>query len=217
MVFPDVSTRRAPSVDEIKRILSWAGDGGARKIEIPRDMAFSQAALILLLKGSPKLEHLEILDLTDLCLPTDVKIWNRLKYVSIDSDPETFYHSAVDLPGAYPQTFLANAASSLEHLEFTGIPERWFDGWPSQIPSLPSLKTLRIADDDQKPEEVVPFPVVRLSHPKSCCKQLFFFLPSSLSPPLILSYLSPSSLLIFLLLLLFPPVFSTLCRYMLGR
>ncbi|KAG6151197.1 hypothetical protein E4U11_007973 [Claviceps purpurea] len=162
MIFPDVSTRRAPTVDEIKRILSWAGDGGARKIEIPRDLAFSQPALTLLLKGSPKLEHFEILDLTDLSLPSDVSIWNRLRYVSIDSDPETFYHTAVDLPGSYPQTFLTNAASSLEHLEFVGIPEHWFDGWPSTIPSLPNLKTLRIGDDYQKTEEVVPFPVFPL-------------------------------------------------------
>ncbi|KAG6155755.1 hypothetical protein E4U11_005973 [Claviceps purpurea] len=121
----------------------------------------------MLLKGSPKLEHLEILDLTGLSLPSDVKIWNRLRHVSIDSDSESFYDTEVGLPGAFPQTFLTNAASSLEHLEFTGVPHQWFNGLASTIPSLPNLKTLRIGDNPQEEpdqvDEVIPFPVFPLS------------------------------------------------------
>ncbi|CCE29380.1 uncharacterized protein CPUR_03073 [Claviceps purpurea 20.1] len=163
MIFPNVSTGRAPSVDEIKRILSLAGGGGARKIEIPKDLVFSQPALTLLLKGSPKLEHLEIGMMKGLSLPSNVKIWNRLKHVSIESGPHNFYYAAVDLPGAFPQTFLTNAASSLEHLEFMGIPRQWFIRSPSRLPSLPNLKTLRIGDDYQHPDDIISFPVVPLT------------------------------------------------------
>ncbi|KAG6164853.1 hypothetical protein E4U11_000859 [Claviceps purpurea] len=157
MIFPDKSAKRAPRVDEFKRILSWAGNGGARKIEIPEDLPFSQSALTLLLKESPSLEHLEIWELKGLSLPSDAKIWNQLRHVIIQSNPET----AVDLPGGFPQTFLENTAGSLEHLAVAGIPRQLPNELLPNIPHLPNVKTLRIGDNYRR-YNLLPLPIFSL-------------------------------------------------------
>ncbi|KAG6156418.1 hypothetical protein E4U11_005619 [Claviceps purpurea] len=135
------------SVDDVKWILSCAGDGGARKIEISGREACSQSTLTLLLKGSSSLEHLKFWNLRNLSLPSNEKICNQLKYVCFTTSAQ----NAVDGPGGFPQTFLQNAASTLEHLDFMGIPKQWYDSVQS-IPLFPNLKTLRIGDHEVQPE-----------------------------------------------------------------
>ncbi|KAG6159694.1 hypothetical protein E4U11_004217 [Claviceps purpurea] len=49
----------------------------------------------------------------------------------------------MDLSGEFPYRFLQNAASSLENLTFTGIPQQWYYSEPL-IPHLPKVKCLRI-------------------------------------------------------------------------
>ncbi|CCE29382.1 uncharacterized protein CPUR_03075 [Claviceps purpurea 20.1] len=168
MVFTDRLNKLAPSLDDVKWILSFAGDGGARKIKIASRTACSQSTLTLLLKRSSSLEHLEIWNLVKLSLPSNEKIWNQLKYVSFTTSAQ----NAVDGPGGFPQTFLQNAASTLEHLNFVGIPKQWYDSVGS-IPLFTNLKTLRIGDhekvqpepftDEEDDGEILPFPIFFLS------------------------------------------------------
>ncbi|CCE31691.1 uncharacterized protein CPUR_05545 [Claviceps purpurea 20.1] len=149
MIFPSKwkSTTR-PCADDLKKMLSWAGNGGARKISIARKMLFYQSKFILLLKASPRLEHLEILKRPKerLWFPSNEKIWSRLKHFSMLDRYSKFHQIAVDAPGGFPHTFLQNAANSLEHLDFVAVPQEWFGSLPL-IPLLPVLKTLRINND----------------------------------------------------------------------
>ncbi|KAG6161236.1 hypothetical protein E4U11_003593 [Claviceps purpurea] len=146
MVFPDGYARRGLRVDDMKRIVTRAGKGGARKIEIGASVRLTQQALTLLLRASPSLEYLEILQLKGLIFPSKEKIWNQLRRVSVESYGVHGY-TDTDSPGGFPQTFLQNAASSLEHLDFVGIPTAWCV-LVSAIPSIPNLKTLRIGHHD---------------------------------------------------------------------
>ncbi|KAG6161235.1 hypothetical protein E4U11_003592 [Claviceps purpurea] len=159
----------------MQRMLTWAGKGGVRKIKIATDVRFSNAALTVLMKASPSLEHLEILTLDGLTLPSKEEIWNQLRHISIITHQRLRYNDA-DRPGCFPQTFIQNAASSLEHLDFVGIPQEWYGMRPA-IPNLPNLKTLRIGDhDDYDPDSDdnmddyfdlgmirTPFPIVPLA------------------------------------------------------
>ncbi|KAG5957599.1 hypothetical protein E4U58_005767 [Claviceps cyperi] len=140
---------RGTSTDELNKTLSWAGDGGARKIVIPRSMRLTDSMFTLLLEKSPSLEHLEISDPPeDLSFPLNGKAWNRLKYFSLKvCYGEHLLGARGDGPGGFPRLFLQNAASSLEHLELVGIPAQWYgyDEMPL-IPHLPNLKILRISE-----------------------------------------------------------------------
>ncbi|CCE29506.1 uncharacterized protein CPUR_03199 [Claviceps purpurea 20.1] len=107
--------------------------------ELWRNMVFPDGA-------SPSLEYLEILQLKGLNFPSKEKIWNQLRRVSVESYGVHGY-TDTDSPGGFPQTFLQNAASSLEHLDFVGIPTAWCV-LVSAIPSIPNLKTLRIGHHD---------------------------------------------------------------------
>ncbi|KAG6159702.1 hypothetical protein E4U11_004225 [Claviceps purpurea] len=73
----------------------------------------------------------------------------------LDDDP-----TAVDLPGQFPYRFLQNAASSLEHLTYTGVPEQWYNSEPS-IPHLPKLKSLHIGgwNDRETPFSMFPLAI----------------------------------------------------------
>lgn len=173
--------RRAPDIEDLKRIILWAGDGGVRKIRIsmgsPIEFTFTQAMLTLLLKASPSLENLEVSCLRLLSFPSNEKIWKRLRYFSIASCAES-YHTAADRPGGFPQKFLENAASSLEHLHLSGIPQYWYNR-VSSLPILPNLKILKIGDytkhmvdpDDRWDAlpypDAIPFPIVCFSRPES--------------------------------------------------
>ncbi|KAG6156417.1 hypothetical protein E4U11_005618 [Claviceps purpurea] len=137
-------------VHDMNKILSLAGDGGARNIEIGIGMRFPQSMLTLMLESSPSLERLEISELKDLSLPSKEKIWNQLRHVHIKSFAEVG-KTAVDCPGGFPQTFVQNAAGSLEHLDLLGIPQQWYRG-VSSMPLLPNLKTLRMVDHDERDE-----------------------------------------------------------------
>ncbi|CCE29639.1 uncharacterized protein CPUR_03486 [Claviceps purpurea 20.1] len=135
--------RSTPGVWAMKKILSWAGAGGARKIVIPRNMVMtlsgSGSTFVDLLTESPSLEYLEIGLLSqDIWFPPDDKRWNRLRHVSVQSQHRCFYEITVDHPQGFPQSFLQNAASSLENLEFVGIPKQWFSR-PPLMPLLPKL------------------------------------------------------------------------------
>ncbi|KAG6159137.1 hypothetical protein E4U11_004400 [Claviceps purpurea] len=138
-------TKRFPSAEELRRILSWAGDGGARKIVTPLFMELNQSMLTVMLEASPSLEHLAIEELQSLIeFPSNGMIWNRLKYFSLrDGQFGIRYGRRVDEPGGFPHSFLQHSASSLEHLYFEGIPAQWYDREPL-IPFLPKLKTLRM-------------------------------------------------------------------------
>ncbi|KAG6148000.1 hypothetical protein E4U11_000758, partial [Claviceps purpurea] len=113
-----------PGLENLKRMLSWAGKGGARKIVISEDMVLTQSMLTLLLDESPCLEYLKIGNLPHKILfPTDGKTWNQLRHFSLESGQYGSYHdNDIDGPGGFPCTFLQDAASSLEHLDFLGIP-----------------------------------------------------------------------------------------------
>ncbi|CCE33752.1 uncharacterized protein CPUR_07678 [Claviceps purpurea 20.1] len=148
--------KRSPAsyLDLLKNILSWAGDGGFRKIDIALNHDFlTQADFTLLLNASPRLEHLEVSDLYHFSLPSKEKIWNQLRHVTIDVD-----HFE---PGQFPYRFLQNAASSLEHLTFTfaDVPDEWYDSEPL-IPHLPKLKSLRIGGwEGGTPFSMYPFAI----------------------------------------------------------
>ncbi|KAG6162099.1 hypothetical protein E4U11_002915 [Claviceps purpurea] len=134
--------KRSPAsyLDLLKRILSWAGNGGFRKIDIALNHHFlTQADFTLLLNASPRLEHLKI---SDLC---------HFSLLSIDED----------FPRQPPYRFLQNAASSLEHLTFTfeDVPDEWYDSEPL-IPHLPKLKSLRIGGwEGGTPFSMYPFAI----------------------------------------------------------
>ncbi|KAG6159698.1 hypothetical protein E4U11_004221 [Claviceps purpurea] len=143
MIFKEstyASEKWVPPLDLLRRMLLWAGDGGAMKIVIPRSYTITQPALTLLLEASPRLEHLDVHLYGKLKLPSNEKIWDRLRHVSIMG---FFNRIAVDLPGGFPQTFLQNAAGTLQHLDITSIPLDWYNRVPS-IPLFPKLKTLRM-------------------------------------------------------------------------
>ncbi|KAG6015932.1 hypothetical protein E4U54_002691 [Claviceps lovelessii] len=150
MIFPGRSMKRPPRHDVLKKMLSWAGNGGARKIVIPLPKTFllTQQKLMLLLKASTSLEHLEIGPQSEgLLFPSNQKIWNRLRHVSIDGTGESCkpaWSTAKVHLGGFPLMFLNNAASSLEHLTILGIPEQWY--MTQSIPVLPKLKTLRMSN-----------------------------------------------------------------------
>ncbi|CCE29418.1 uncharacterized protein CPUR_03111 [Claviceps purpurea 20.1] len=132
-----------PRPDQMRKILSWAGDGGARKIVIRNGTGFPEPLVMQLLKSSPSLEHLVLHHPLRLSLPSNKNIWNKLKNVSISSESYRFWESDVDSPGGFPRTFLQNAGSSLEHLSLVAIPSQWYHGTLS-IPFLPKLKTLQL-------------------------------------------------------------------------
>ncbi|KAG6159130.1 hypothetical protein E4U11_004393 [Claviceps purpurea] len=76
---------REKSTNQLNKMLSWAGDGGARKIVIPRHMRLTDSMFTLLLEKSPSLEHLEISNPREgLSFPLNEKARNRLKYFSFD-------------------------------------------------------------------------------------------------------------------------------------
>lgn len=150
MVFPGRSMKRAPRHDVLKKMLSWAGNGGARKIVIPLPKTFvlTQQKLMLLLQASASLEHLEIGPQSEgLLFPSNQKTWQRLRHVSIDGtgDPSKPAWSTAKIAiGGFPLSFLNNAAESLQHLGVVGIPDQWYR--TQSIPMLPNLKTLRMSN-----------------------------------------------------------------------
>ncbi|KAG6159133.1 hypothetical protein E4U11_004396 [Claviceps purpurea] len=155
-----------PGPEALKRMLSWAGDGGARKIVIPDHIDLTESMLTPLLDESPFLEYLKFQHLPEETLfPANGRTLNRLRYFSLESG---YYGSSrgcrVDEPGGFPCSFLQDAASSLEHLDFVGIPGEWYDSEPF-IPFLPKLKTLRINEDELFSEDQSgpPFPIYPLS------------------------------------------------------
>lgn len=153
-----------PSYWDVLKMLCWAGDGGVNRIVMGRrDLAC--AALTALLKASPNLVHLEYTQPEqDLLLPSDEKLWKRLRYVTIDGSQKAFRNAAPDRPGGFPRAFLQNAASSLEHLDFEGIPHQWHNtALESSIPLLPKLKTLRMRDSSN---DIVPLPMVCFPAPE---------------------------------------------------
>ncbi|CCE33863.1 uncharacterized protein CPUR_07791 [Claviceps purpurea 20.1] len=148
-----------PSYSQMHEILSWAGDGGARKIVV-KSRNCTDALLTQLLEASPGLEYLELDNLSSM-LPSNKKIWNQLRNVIISSDWRSFNDSEVDSPGGLPQMFLQNAASSLEHLNLSGIPLQWYRE-TSSLPLLPKLKTLQVRSDRIE-EDYAPFPIFHFS------------------------------------------------------
>ncbi|GAB0145379.1 hypothetical protein EsHS_00005810 [Epichloe bromicola] len=164
MIFPGRSMKRAPRHDVLKKMLSWAGNGGARKIVIPLPKTFllTQQKLMLLLKASTGLEHLEIGPQSEgLLFPSNQKIWTKLRHVSIDGTGESSkpaWSTAKVHLGGFPLMFLNNAASSLEHLTVLGIPEQWYT--TQSIPVLPKLKTLRMSNTSTSRDS---FPIFFLS------------------------------------------------------
>ncbi|KAG6149116.1 hypothetical protein E4U11_000295, partial [Claviceps purpurea] len=141
-----------PRFDQLKRAVSWAGSGGARSIlMLHRSLTpLTSSELTLLLKLSPNLQFFSAWPLPQGCsLPLDVKQWTRLKRVMIQGHNYEFHRVPVDHPGGFPKTFLQNAANSLEHLKFEGIPRQWFNGMTS-IPRLHNLKSLEIDHYDRR-------------------------------------------------------------------
>ncbi|KAG6159136.1 hypothetical protein E4U11_004399 [Claviceps purpurea] len=156
-----------PGPEKLKRMLSWAGDGGARKIVIPQNIDLTQSMLTLLLDKSPCLEYLKIKYLQDeIVFHTNGKTWNRLRYFSFGAGClGPLLQFRVDEPGGFPCSFLQDAASSLQHLDFVGIPVEWYDSEPF-IPFLPKLKTLRIngtVSEWSEEELKLLFPIYPLS------------------------------------------------------
>ncbi|CCE29341.1 uncharacterized protein CPUR_03034 [Claviceps purpurea 20.1] len=152
-----------PGLEQLKKMLSWAGDGGARKVVIQSKMILTQSILTLLLDESPCLEYLKIGRLPrEISFPTNGKTWNRLKHFSLERGwyYGSLSESPVDGPGGFPCSFLEDAASSLEHLEFRGIPTEWYEYEDPFIPFLPMLKTLRIYGSER---EGFSFPIYPLS------------------------------------------------------
>ncbi|CCE33860.1 uncharacterized protein CPUR_07788 [Claviceps purpurea 20.1] len=167
--FPRESFKTMPRPGQVKNILSWAGDGGARKIMIDIGAGFPEPLMMQLLESSPSLENLEFHQPSDLSLPRNRKLWNQLRDVSISSESHSFCYSEVDSPGGFPRMFLQNAGSSLENLNLRGIPSQWYLEMAS-IPFLPNLKTLRLyatEDDDD-----MAFPIFSLSIPFPRLEQL---------------------------------------------
>ncbi|KAG6150641.1 hypothetical protein E4U11_008229 [Claviceps purpurea] len=106
-----------------------------------RGREVTESTVTLLLESSPSLEHLVFHNIWEQTLPAHQNKWTQLKHISLSSQGDDFNHVEVDREGGFPQTFLQNAASSLEHLNFKGIPLSWYRG---KAPHLPQLKTLRM-------------------------------------------------------------------------
>ncbi|KAG5951922.1 hypothetical protein E4U58_001018 [Claviceps cyperi] len=70
-------------MDLLKKMLSWARDGGARKIVIPEYHTLIESEFTLLLNASPSLEHLKIWKPRGLSLPSNEKTWKQLRHVKI--------------------------------------------------------------------------------------------------------------------------------------
>ncbi|CCE29320.1 uncharacterized protein CPUR_03013 [Claviceps purpurea 20.1] len=126
-----------------------------------------QSMLTLLLDKSPCLEYLKIKYLQDeIVFHTNGKTWNRLRYFSFGAGClGPLLQFRVDEPGGFPCSFLQDAASSLQHLDFVGIPVEWYDSEPF-IPFLPKLKTLRIngtVSEWSEEELKLLFPIYPLS------------------------------------------------------
>ncbi|CCE29345.1 uncharacterized protein CPUR_03038 [Claviceps purpurea 20.1] len=119
---------RNPRSTTLRGIMTRPRDSGARKIVIPEDMNLTQSMLTLLLDESPYLEYLKIEDLPgEISFPTNGKTWNRLKHFSLEAgNYGCFFEGLVDDPGGFPCSFLQDAAGSLEHLDFVGIPAEWY-------------------------------------------------------------------------------------------
>ncbi|KAG6152914.1 hypothetical protein E4U11_007229 [Claviceps purpurea] len=98
----------------------------------------------------------------ELTLPSNEKIWDRLRSVSIEGH---FEQTPVDVPGGFPQMFLQNAASTLEHLTLLSIPEEWYNSVPS-IPLLLKLKSLRMRGWDYKPTPSFPIYPLSVAFPR---------------------------------------------------
>ncbi|CCE29409.1 uncharacterized protein CPUR_03102 [Claviceps purpurea 20.1] len=146
-----------PEVDYVKKILSWAGEGGARKIVTAKWSELPDDVITQMLESSPSLEHLVIHNMPCSGLPAHKNKWTQLRYVSLSGICDNFVRNEVDCDGGFPQTFLQNAASSLEHLIFVGIPSQWYRG---MMPHLPHLKTLQIGGDSGDTQS---FPIFHLS------------------------------------------------------
>ncbi|CCE29408.1 uncharacterized protein CPUR_03101 [Claviceps purpurea 20.1] len=155
--FPHLWFKPYPRLDHLQKIFSWAGEGGVKKIVIKDCSEIPEPILTYLLELSPGLEHLEIYYMPCQGLPAHKNKWTQLRHVSLSGQALDFMTHEVDCDGGFPQTFLQNAASSLEHLDFVGIPEQWYRGL---VPDLPQLKTLRIGGNNQA---VTPFPIFHLS------------------------------------------------------
>ncbi|KAG6163699.1 hypothetical protein E4U11_001722 [Claviceps purpurea] len=161
--------RRNPGPEGLKRMLSWAGDGGARKVVIPENMGLTQSMLTSLLEKSPCLEYLKIGHLSsEILFPTSGKTWNRLRYFSLEEHRYGYFYEYRDVePARLPCSFLQDVAGSLEHLDFVGIPVEWYDYESEQtsIPFLPKLKTLRINETETScgDETGLSFPIYPLS------------------------------------------------------
>ncbi|KAG6156101.1 hypothetical protein E4U11_005766 [Claviceps purpurea] len=153
-----------PGLENLKRMLSWAGKRGARKFVTLEDMVLTQSMLTLLLDESTCLEYLKIWKLPDKILfPTDGKTWDQLRHFSLGFGCYGSYDdNDIDGPGGFPCTFLQDAASSLEHLDFLGIPAECHDNEPF-IPFLPKLKTLHIDDQGHSPRHDLSLPIYPLS------------------------------------------------------
>lgn len=149
MAFPDRNMKRAPRVDVLKKLLTWAGKGGARKIVIrnPKGLLLNQAKLLMLLKSSTQLQYLEVGPQSEpLSFPSHAPVWKSLQHVAIDGTgpaSKQNWNLSQDTAGGFPLGFLNNASSSLEHLVLTGVPDNWYMG--HNLPSLPNLKSLRLS------------------------------------------------------------------------
>ncbi|CCE33167.1 uncharacterized protein CPUR_07091 [Claviceps purpurea 20.1] len=149
-----------PRLDLLRKMLLWAGDGGARKIVIPSGMNITQPALTLLLEASPRLEYLKLDWLRgNLAFPSNQNTWDRLMHAFISGSEKTFFHRPAEPPGGFAQMFLQSAASNLEHLTLKPIPLEWYNSVPS-IPLLPKLKNLRLHGWQ---DEGTPLPIYPLS------------------------------------------------------
>ncbi|CCE29313.1 uncharacterized protein CPUR_03006 [Claviceps purpurea 20.1] len=179
-----------PSHADVAKMLSWAGHGGANRIVMGRrDTA--RATLTLVLNESPNLEHLEYTQpVEDLLLPSDEQLCKQLRNVSIHGSETAFRNAAPDVPGGFPRTFLQNAASSLEHLAFEGIPLQWQNTeLEPEIPFLPKLKTLRIKESSITG---LPLPLFHLSDAFPGLEQLFVSQASANLDPGPMPELNPS-------------------------
>ncbi|KAG6153455.1 hypothetical protein E4U11_006991 [Claviceps purpurea] len=157
LVFSNEYHRPMLRPSHLQKVLSWAGEGGARRIVIEEGGVVTESTVTQLLESSPSLEHLVFHNIWEQTLPAHQSKWTQLKHISLSSLGDDFNHVEVDREGGFPQTFLQNAASSLEHLNLKGIPLSWYRG---KAPHLPQLKTLRMggAFDDNG-----PFPIFDLS------------------------------------------------------
>ncbi|KAG6158124.1 hypothetical protein E4U11_004875 [Claviceps purpurea] len=162
IVFPHRFWELVPLPSQLREILSWAGDGGARRIVINNGNGFTDPIVTQLLEASPSLEYLKLNYVSDPSLRSTKKIWNQLRSFTIRMSH--YDRPRVDSPRGFPRTFLQNATSSLEHLDLEDMPCQWYHE-PSSLPLLPRLKTLRMSEhlhmDDRT--DYTPFPIFPLS------------------------------------------------------